>query len=635
MSKSALILAFTVVFCHLSRGQEGLKNYLSQDYFEVRPVVEIESQESNNFGQPYPTSHNEEEVNLAITLWNKGEEKEALAVLDKLKSLTGNKIEIDFLVANLYFQNRSFSKALRLINNILIEEPLMLDAKYLKAVVLMETRNYEEAIVSFEELAKIPATKKLAYYGLGLTQLRKKNLTSSYTLLNQCIQLDSSFMEAYLARARIDVLNNQFEQAQELLKVGMTKYPKWQDGIIFNAAIQFYLDQDTLHFKQEVEYLLQIDPKNIDYLSLLGLIHMELKNWNEAVKLFREAQGINVDHIRESKYRFSTKLKWSESIQDVLDFYFKNYAMEPSSRRLFEQGICFLMTGDVAQTLALFDEALAIEQHAAIFLFKGSILKIISRRSGAIEALSNAINLAPNNWLPYYYRGELYGNLGQDDLAYADYQMAVKFNLKLSDAYKHMGFIEMNKGNYDSAFATFTRAMEIDTVNFDLLFNRAFCGNKINRFQAASSDLSLLTSLKQDREAYYHLHIAQMGIKDTLSALVSLDSASRLSPRLTHYHERLLNLGQACKNSTYQIRALNRLINNDPNNSSLYLLRGKLHLEENILDQAIIDLTKFIKENKKHGEGHHFLGLALVRNGQSKEGNSHLNRANKLGYQPR
>ncbi len=635
MLKSAAVLHLLVLIYHISEAQKTPQSYLSQDYFEIRPVITNEGNESSSLLDPLYESNYQEEINVALAFWNKGEEKEALAVFDKLKSLTGNENEIDLIIANLYFENRSFTKTLRLTNQILNRDPLMLEAKYLRGITQIETRAYSKALATFEELAKIPDMKTLAYYGMALTELEKENLHSSYILLNQCIQLDSSFLEPYLARARIDVFKNQIEHAQTLLNAGLNKYPEWQEGLIFDAMLQFHQDKDTLQLKDEVEHLLQLDPNNFNYLSLLGLIQMELEDWNEAVMLFRDALSINVDQIRQSKYRFSSKLDWSESIQNVLNYYFNNYSMEPEARKLFDQGICFFMIGEVAQSLQLFDQALTIEMHAAIFLFKGSILKNMFRQELiAIDAISEAIELDPNHWLPFFYRGELYSNLRKDDQAFADFEKAVEFNPELSRAFKHMGFIQMNKAKYDEAFLTFTKAMKIDTIDFDLFFNRAYCANKIERFQMASDDLSLLTSLKQDREAYYLLYNAKLGLRDTLSALVSLDSASRLSPKLTQYHQQLLDLAQAYDHKDFQMRAVKRLIKDDPYNSSLYFERGKLHLQDNDLYLAVDDLKVCLKGNKKNREGFFLLGMALVKLGKEKEGQKYLAKAKKMGYKP-
>lgn len=65
----------------------------------------------------------------------------------------------------------------------------------------------------------------------------------------------------------------------------------------------------------------------------------------------------------------------------------------------------------------------------------------------AIEYLSNAIKLDPQNAALYFNRGVAYNNFGKKKLAINDYNKAIKLNPNFAQAYNNRAIFYLNQGN--------------------------------------------------------------------------------------------------------------------------------------------------------------------------------------------
>jgi len=85
------------------------------------------------------------------------------------------------------------------------------------------------------------------------------------------------------------------------------------------------------------------------------------------------------------------------------------------------------------------------------YLEKGRQAFVAGNWSEALKAFHHAIELNPQNTEAYFYRGNIYDELGHDEQAIADYNKVIKLNPVHIDAYLRRGFAYNNLGQSTKA----------------------------------------------------------------------------------------------------------------------------------------------------------------------------------------
>jgi len=103
-------------------------------------------------------------------------------------------------------------------------------------------------------------------------------------------------------------------------------------------------------------------------------------------------------------------------------------------------------------------------------------LKLIGkhRYDQAIKAFSTAIEIIPQDYQAYNYRGVARALQGDFDSAIADYDKALKIRPRYADAYNNRGFARTQTGDLQQALNDFSRALEINPFFVDAYNNKAW-----------------------------------------------------------------------------------------------------------------------------------------------------------------
>ncbi len=103
-------------------------------------------------------------------------------------------------------------------------------------------------------------------------------------------------------------------------------------------------------------------------------------------------------------------------------------------------------------------------------------LKLISRQQydEAIKAFSTAIEIIPQDYQAYNYRGIARALKGDFDKATADYNKALKIHPRYAEAYNNRGFARTQMGDLQQALNDYSRALEINPFFVDAYNNKAW-----------------------------------------------------------------------------------------------------------------------------------------------------------------
>ncbi|GEM_PF-2731793 len=469
---------------------------------------------------------------------------------------------------------------------------------------------------------------------MGLLALEQGNAYLAIKKFRKCIEEDSTFLEAYIPFISLDLYFGHANRAKKTIEKALNVNPEWQQGIIIRAILALLVDEDIDQFEEDVNTLIQLNPSNYHYYFIKAFLEMELERYSEAVKMFHKAYNLEVDNSRSGEFKFSSKFKKEEVYLRSLNYYFDHKDIDRNIRKHLDRGICELLTDNKKNALQQFDSANQIAKNAVSYMFIGASHKSsYGRTEQSIKAFSKSIELDSTNWAAYSYRAELLLEKGDIQNAYVDFSRVIDIKPRLKEGYKNRGAILLQNGHFRNAYKDFSYGIAIDQTDFDLYFNRAVTCIHLKENDEAIKNLKhILQKKPHDGEAHYLLHQCLMKKGDTATATTHLDSASYYSKYNEDFHKQLLEMGKKLSRPDLCLAAHNRLVKYKSYDYNNLLNRGKYYYQTGEYQKAITDLEKYVKRMKNSGEGYYFLANSFLKEGNTRESEKLLKKAEKLGY---
>lgn len=213
--------------------------------------------------------------------------------------------------------------------------------------------------------------------------------------------------------------------------------------------------------------------------------------------------------------------------------------------------------------------------------------------AGAVEKLSEAIELDPNYAFAYNNRGNKYNELGQFDRALSDLNRALELEPNLVPAYNNRGNALHHLGRYDAALADYDKALEINPNFVDAYYNRGLTFDALKQYDRALADYDKTLELNPKySKAYNNRGAIYIRLEQYARALENFKRSIELNPNNPEaYTNRgityaLMNRYRRARSSFSKVIAL------DPNDASAYHLRGLCHRKLNRASKAEADFAK-------------------------------------------
>lgn len=217
----------------------------------------------------------------------------------------------------------------------------------------------------------------------------------------------------------------------------------------------------------------------------------------------------------------------------------------------------------------------------------------------ALALLNKAIALEPTNALAYFYRGEAIrtssGEVGDINLAKADYETAIKFNPSLEEAYCSLAMLYSESGNNDMAFKTIDRLPKKTTKSSSVHSALAEIYAVSQRYDSAISEYTWLLKSEPNRQDFWRNRgICYAALKKYLLAIADYNALIALNKHDTHSlrlrasaYEHLGRWSDAA--ADYQ-----RIAIIEPKNDTGYKLHAEAMIHLGRLREAITDYTKVL-----------------------------------------
>jgi tetratricopeptide (TPR) repeat protein len=223
----------------------------------------------------------------------------------------------------------------------------------------------------------------------------------------------------------------------------------------------------------------------------------------------------------------------------------------------------------------------------------GRLYSITGQREKAVIEYTRAIELRPDDWELWYWRGHTYLNPLQADKALADLSKAIELNPQhdnswlLGDAWHHRAGIYMHMGQLDKALTCLTTAAELIPRNWWHWLGRAQLYAKLQKWPETVADCTKAIELQADlADAWQTRGDAQAELGQWDKAMADYAKAIKLNPA-------------ACVALTEKLKA-----------------KGKTQEADKLFDQAIERLQMLVAANPTVANYHRELGRLYSITGQ-------------------
>ncbi len=370
--------------------------------------------------------------------------------------------------------------------------------------------------------------------------------------------------------------------------------------------------------------------------------------WSQAVDEYEQAIRLNPDFAEAYNNRGAARRALGDLEAAVADF-------TEAIRLKDDLAVAHVNVASVLLDLGRTEEAVRhLERAFSLPLSEGEVVAAyynfgrahaaLGDRAAAIEALSEAIELDPENAAAFYIRGQAYVALGlvpsglRDaqkcrpglacERADKDFGSAVRVNPDFVDAYVARAGLRVIRGAISPAIRDYDEAIWRDPDNPDYYQRRGMAYVRLGRKSEAVADFEHAIRLDPTRASAYRARgTAYVELGQPELAVPSFDEAIRLDPRDPGAHygraQARASLGQV-NEARADFDAAIRLFAEDP---EAYKGRGKVYVELGELESAVDDFGAAIRLAPRDPEALRLRAAAYLEMGRLEEAISDLDGA--------
>ena len=190
----------------------------------------------------------------------------------------------------------------------------------------------------------------------------------------------------------------------------------------------------------------------------------------------------------------------------------------------------------------------------------------------------------------YFEDGNKLYRIGEYDTAIADFTKAIELNPDDHEAYNNRGSVYAKLEKYDTAIADFTKAIELNPDDHEVYNNRGNAYADLKKYDTAIADYTTAIELKpDDHKAYYNRGFAYYSLKKYDTAIADFNKSIEIMPN--NYHP------YAFRDVAYRnlVEDYTTAIEIKPDDHESYYNRGSVYAKLEKYEQAIADIEHVFK----------------------------------------
>ena len=232
----------------------------------------------------------------------------------------------------------------------------------------------------------------------------------------------------------------------------------------------------------QFESILEKDPKNERAIISLGTAYSELNDFKKAEKYFQKALKLHSESA-EICFGWAVVLSHQGRTREAVKQYLRALEINPHHiKARVNLANALVRMSSIDDALRHYGEILKIEPNHATA--KRNLQVLVSQRQvldEKIKTLQSAVDQNPEDSILLYHLGLAYQKSGHSEKALTYYELALRYNNELIDAYQNMFLIYSEREDYKEAAETLRKMIQLQPQDPNVHYNFACIYAKINK----------------------------------------------------------------------------------------------------------------------------------------------------------
>jgi protein O-GlcNAc transferase len=262
--------------------------------------------------------------------------------------------------------------------------------------------------------------------------------------------------------------------------------------------------------------VLAIDPRQFDGRHLLGLVHFQRGDCDEAIRQFDLALAIKPDVAAAHNSR-AAALNGLKRFDEAVACCDRALALKPDfAEALTNRAFALVELKRFDEALTSCDEAIALRPDLAeAFNNRGNALKDLDRPNDALACYDRAIALRPDYGEAFNNRANALNQLRRFDEALESAQRAIALKPDLAQAYYNRGISLHERKRFEEALSSYDAAIARAPDYAEALVNRGTALLDLRRYDEACASYARALALDPGQKYLKGMHLhARMLICD-------------------------------------------------------------------------------------------------------------------------
>ncbi|HQQ82083.1 MAG TPA: tetratricopeptide repeat protein [Cyclobacteriaceae bacterium] len=346
-------------------------------------------------------------------------------------------------------------------------------------------KRYRKAAAEFRNVFEQDSSIVLAPLMLGYIALNLNEFDSAGLYFDKCLHIKHDYVDAIILKGALE------EVRRKDIRAGI---PSYDNAVRLDST---FLPARILLANATMEDQPRLSIVQLDKIIAMGMegarsirggLYVRLEDYELAWTDFRTL--FTLSKLDDSKFMgFQTALDLALDYQYAVQYLTKHiYGLSENDRTILKKAFCLLVVRDYGKCLSALNELSNIEESAAGLYLRGLARDHSKEFEIAWKDFDQALKLDSSIVDAHKKRGVYRSNRGQLDASAEDFSAMLRLDPNAFVAYNLRGVVRYRQKEYQLAIEDFNRYMKYDSLDSRLYFNRGECYRLNNQHLLAGLD---------------------------------------------------------------------------------------------------------------------------------------------------
>ncbi len=537
----------------------GSKLLLAQTYLQTKPVnreeiIKLTNDVISSFSD-ISTSVQKAEAHALLGQLHLVERHvaDALKEFEQAEKLDPNSISMLTGKGTVSLLNNDIPAAVSAFEKVLNADSKNITAQLGRVETIFREGRFADALAALTAILPKNQKNARAHYLMGKVQIALKNHDLAEQELSTAIEIDTEFLEAYVALSELYIAADKNSEAMRVLDKASKSIPE-SPLISQTLAGAHAMLGDYATAIAELFKAIELDPDSIRSYFVMAQMYRRMNSIDDARNSLSEVESRDPNYPGLALER-GFLMELSGDKKAALDLYLKELALSKEDTDLkIRIGAASHLLGDNDTAEKYLKEVVAvIPKSAEANYYLGEICRITGRTAEAVGYLATATEQDPSNGLYHLRYGMSLQNTQDLKEAMKEYEIAKELDPNLAEVYVRIGSVLLQQGAAKDAFQFLDKGLSLDPTLHDAYWLMADSFEQQGELRSAAEHYrKAIRAAPKEAELYFRLGRVELKVHGTRTALSSLMKAVQFADDAgqtpTWLPEALYRLGIAQEN---------------------------------------------------------------------------------------